>query len=308
MATDIAFALGVLTMLGPRVPLGLKVFLLALAIVDDLGAVLVIAFFYTSDISWAALGAGSVVLVMLMAMNRLNIRHPIPYAFFGILLWLAFLKSGVHATVSGVLLAMTIPARPSLDPQTLVERGRELLSALERTTNGRRKGLSGEQQAIVQEIEDGCDRVESPLQSLEHELHPWVTYFIMPVFALANAGVTVTPESVSLLHPVGIGVITGLVLGKLIGVSLFSWLSVRLNLASLPKGTTWPHLIGAALLAGIGFTMSLFVAHLAFRNDFFLQTAKASILIASMLAGTIGYAFLRIYTRTASTRDAPQET
>ncbi len=264
MATDIAFAIGILALLGNRVPIGVKIFLTAFAIVDDLGAVLVIALFYTAEISWMALGVGAFVLTILFAMNYFHIRHPIPYAAFGILLWLAFLKSGVHATVSGVLLAMTIPALPALDPQTLVKRGRELLSQLEGTNTGKKNSLTGRQQAIVQEIEDNCDAVESPMQSLEHGLHPWVTFFIMPVFALANAGVTVAGGSVSIFHPVGLGIILGLVFGKLIGVSLFAWLSVKLKMASLPEKTTWRHIYGSAMLGGIGFTMSLFISNLAF--------------------------------------------
>ncbi len=293
MATDIAFAVGILTLLGSRVPIGIKIFLLALAIVDDLGAVLVIALFYTSDISWVALGVGGIIFAALLVLNVLNVRHPVPYLAFGIFLWLAFMKSGVHATVSGVLLAMTIPARPSIDPKMLIERGTALLASLDKTFSGKKNTLTSNQQAIVQELEDTCDRVESPMQSLEHELHPYVTFFIMPLFALANAGVTISAESVSLVHPVGIGIISGLVLGKLIGISLFSWLSVRMRFATLPHGARFSHIMGTAALAGIGFTMSLFIAQLAFRNDFFLDTAKASVLTASTIAGIIG--FLSLY-------------
>jgi NhaA family Na+:H+ antiporter len=234
-------------------------------------------------------------------MNVLNVRHPIPYLVLGVLLWLAFLKSGVHATVSGVLLAMTIPARPGIDPQTLIRRGRELLGSLEKTTNSERTTLTGTQQAIVQELEDACDRVESPLQSLEHEFHPYVTYFIMPVFALANAGVTISSDSIALAHPVGVGIIVGLVLGKLIGISLFSWVSVRFRLARLPEGTRFAHIVGTAALAGIGFTMSLFIAQLAFRDEpFFLDTAKASILAASTVAGIVGFVSLYLIGRVNS--------
>lgn len=294
MATDIAFAIGILTLVGPRIPLGVKVFLTAFAIVDDLGAVIVIALFYTAELAWMPLAIGAVIVAILVTLNFFNVRHPVPYILLGIALWLAFLESGVHATISGVVLALTIPSVPATDPTSLITRANELLVKLGKTSSQRRRMLSSEQQALVQEIEDECDKVESPLQSLEHGLHPWVSFFIMPVFALANAGVTISAGSVSITHSVGLGIVLGLVLGKLLGISLFSWLSVRMGIASLPAGTSWRHIIGTALLGGVGFTMALFVANLSFDQQFYLDTAKASILVASCLAGIAGFVFLRV--------------
>ena len=292
MATDIAFAIGVLTLLGPRVPFGLKVFLTAFAIVDDLGAVLVIAFFYTAQLSWTALAAAGVITALLMFLNVAHVRSPLPYVILGVGLWLAVLSSGIHATIAGVILALTIPARPAIDPLTLLHRGRHLLDRLQSSPSRSKGGLTGDQQAIVQELEDACDQVESPMQQLQHRLHPWVTYFIMPVFALANAGVTITSE-MSLGHPVALGIILGLVLGKQIGITAFAWLSVRLGFAALPAGTTYRHIYGAAWLGGIGFTMSLFVASLAFDDRLLLEISKVGILSASLLAGGIGWVILR---------------
>jgi NhaA family Na+:H+ antiporter len=299
MATDIAFAIGVLTLLGPRAPFGLKVFLTAFAIVDDLGAVLVIAFFYTAQLSWVSLAVAGVITALLATLNLWNVRSPIPYVLLGIGLWLAVLSSGIHATIAGVVLALTIPSRPGIDPMTLLDRGRAYLDRLQATPDRPSGRLTAEQQAIVQELEDACDQVESPMQQLEHRLHPWVTFFIMPVFALANAGVTISDE-MSLGHPVALGVILGLVLGKQIGITLFSWVSVRLGLAALPSETTYRHIYGAAWLGGIGFTMSLFVASLAFGPGVYLEISKVGILTASLIAGVIGWLYLRWFTPPAT--------
>lgn len=292
MATDIAFAIGVLTLIGPRIPFGLKVFLTAFAIVDDLGAVLVIAFFYTADLSLTALLVAAAITVALAGLNAMHVRSPLPYALLGVGLWLAVLSSGIHATIAGVVLALTIPARPKIDPGTLLERGRALMERLESTTDATRGGLTGKQQAIVQELEDACDLVQSPMQQMEHRLHPWVTHFIMPVFALANSGVTITAD-MSLGHPVAVGIILGLVLGKQIGITLFSWAAIRFGLASLPRGTDMRHIYGAAWVGGIGFTMSLFVATLAFGNSILLEISKLGILSASVIAGLGGWLVLR---------------
>jgi NhaA family Na+:H+ antiporter len=214
----------------------------------------------------------------------------------GVALWLAVLASGIHATIAVVVLALTIPARSEIDPRTLLERGRALLDRLETTPSSMKGSLTGDQQAIVQELEDACDRVEAPMQQLEHKLHPWVTFFIMPVFALANAGVTISSD-MSLGHPVALGIIIGLVLGKLIGITSFSWLSVKLGVASLPAETTFVHISGAAWLGGIGFTMSLFVAALAFGQSSLLEISKLGILTGSLIAGLGGWTFLQWATR-----------
>lgn len=248
MATDIAFAVGVLALLGSRVPLALKVFVTAVAIVDDLGAVLVIALFYTAEIAWSALALAAIVFVALILVNRLGFRSVPLYALFGIVLWFAFLKSGIHATIAGVLLAMTIPAR-----------------------------------------QVATEQIQAPLTRLEHALHPWVAFFIMPVFALANAGVSLGGEiGATLTSPVTLGVILGLFLGKQIGILAAAWVSTRTGLAVLPRGVNLRQIWGVSMLCGIGFTMSLFIAGLAFTDAALLDSAKVGILAASLLSGAIG--------------------
>lgn len=255
MATDIAFVMGVMALLGRRVPLNLKVFMMALAIVDDVVAVVVIAFFYTAHIAWGALSIAAICLAALFALNRLAVRHPLPYVLLGLCLWAAILKSGVHATIAGVLLAMTIPCRT--------------------------------------ESQGSVRQVRSPLVSWERGLHPWVSFAVMPLFALGNAGITFHRSVfTSLLQPVPLGVVLGLFLGKPVGITIASWLAVRLRLGALPEGITWVQLNAAGWLGGIGFTMSIFVAGLAFSNGPLLDMAKLGIFTASILAGIIGSALL----------------
>jgi NhaA family Na+:H+ antiporter len=294
MATDIAFALGILALLGSRVPLALTVFLTALAIVDDIAAVLVIALFYTANIGWSAVAVALGCLVVLAAMNLLGVRWPLAYAAAGLVLWVAVLKSGVHATVAGVTLAFFIPARTRLDPTLFVTRGRELLDHFERSSRPGASILANEeQQAALHAIEESSEDVQAPLHRLEHNLHPWVTFLIMPVFALANAGVALRGDaSPDVASPVTLGVIVGLLLGKPVGIFLASWLAVRSGLAELPQRVTWQGIHGAAWLGGIGFTMSLFIGGLAFADPALLANAKIGILIASTLAGITGYALL----------------
>ena len=295
MATDIAFALGVLALLGPRVPLSLKVFLAALAIVDDLGAVLVIALFYTAEISWASLGAAALFLAGMATLNRLEVRRPGAYLLFGVGLWLAFLFSGVHATVAGVLAALTIPARTRIDTAGFLARGRYLMDEFDRVgVEGEDVLTSHDQQAVIQAMENACDAAQAPLQRIEHELQPWVAFGIIPLFALANAGVHLPADFVGALgHPVTLGVILGLVLGKPIGISLFAWLAVRAGVAARPEGVSWRALHGVSWLAGIGFTMSLFIANLAFPGGEMADEAKVGILSASIVAGVVGWLLLR---------------
>ena len=259
-ATDIAFALGVLLLLGERVPVALKVFLLSVAIFDDLGAIAVIALFYTEQISGPALLTAALFIVVLAALNRSGVVRPAAYLLVGVPLWVAVLKSGAHATLAGVILAFFIPIR----------------------SPGWEAGEAGD--------------LSSPLKSLEHALHPWVAFGILPVFAFANAGVPMTGLSVAdLLHPVPLGIALGLVLGKLVGVLAASWLAVRLGLASLPDEVRWPHMVGVSLLCGIGFTMSLFIASLAFEEAdlSFNGLDRLGILTGSLVAGVLGYALLR---------------
>jgi NhaA family Na+:H+ antiporter len=288
MATDIAFAVGIMALLGDRVPIGLKVFLTALAIVDDLGAVLVIALFYTGDISFVALGLAGVFLAGLICLNLLGARHPLPYALLGAALWAAFLKSGIHATMAGVLAAMTVPARTRLDPRAFLDDARSLLHVFE--AEGEAHILrSGRRQAAVAALEAACEHVQSPMQRLEHSLLPWVRVFIMPVFALANAGVALNPQFASAFSDrITLGIIAGLVIGKPLGIASISWLAVRLNLAELPGKVDWMQIIGAGILGGIGFTMSLFIANLAFGGSSGLDISKAGILTGSLIAGLIG--------------------
>jgi NhaA family Na+:H+ antiporter len=294
MATDIAFALGILALLGKRAPLSLKIFLTAVAIVDDIGAVLVIALFYTEKIVWASLTAAAVIFVALMALNRMGVRKPLPYALLGIALWVAFLKSGVHATVAGVLLAMTIPASTIIDRRGFLERAREYLDRFEE--EGIRNGNSfttKKQRALLQGIEDCTQGVEAPLQRLEHTLHPWVAYFIMPVFALANAGVDLRTDILAaLVNPITLGIIFGLVFGKQIGITFMAWLVTRIGLSKKIDGVTWRQIYGASMLAGIGFTMSLFISNLAFSDPVMLTNAKVGILVASFVSAGLGWIVL----------------
>ena len=305
MATDIAFALGVLALLGSRAPLSLKIFLTALAIVDDLGAVLVIAFFYTAELNLAALLAAAVLLVGLVALNRIGTRHPLPYVILGLALWVAFLKSGVHATIGGVLLAMTIPARQRIPASQFQEEGDYLMRRYAEAADADTGSLSSEQQAIVHTLEESCEAVQTPLERLEHALHPWVGFFIMPVFALANAGVGLSGEMLGLAFgsTITLGVIAGLVLGKQIGVTLFAWLAVRIGWAELPGNVGWRQVYGVAWLTGIGFTMSLFIAGLAFDSQVSLDSAKIGILAASLISGIGGWILLTRGSRPAEGGD-----
>jgi NhaA family Na+:H+ antiporter len=290
MATDIAFAIGVLALLGDRVPLGLKVFLTALAIVDDLAAVLVISVFYTSELHVAALAAAAVCIAVLFGINRMGFRSPLPYAVIGLVLWFAVLESGVHATIAGVMLAFTVPSAVAIDCDSFLAQVRESLNMFERAARNHKSVLNDEDQQIALEtLEDASERIQSPLLRMEQSLHPWVTFAIMPIFALANAGVPLPPDVLgSLGHPITLGVIVGLLLGKPLGIFLASWLAVRSRVASLPAGVTWGHIHGAAWLGGIGFTMSIFVAGLAFPDNASLSLAKIGVLAASLLAGVVG--------------------
>jgi Na+:H+ antiporter, NhaA family len=295
MATDIAFAIGVMALLGDRVPLGLKVFLTALAIVDDIAAVLVISIFYTANLAWGAIGVAAFCLLLALAANRLGVRHPLPYALIGAVLWMSVLQSGIHATIAGVLLAFTIPSRTAVNQREFLEHGRAVLDHFEKAAETEPIDILTdiEQQIAVEALEDACEKVQPPLHRLEYALHPWVTFLIMPLFALANAGVSFSGDlGKVVVQPITLGVVLGLVFGKPIGVTLASWLAVRLGLASLPPNISWKHIHGAGWLAGIGFTMSLFMTGLAFTNEAHLTEAKLGILIASLCAGIMGSVIL----------------
>ncbi len=260
MATDIAFALGVLALLGKRVPVSLKLFLMTLAIIDDLGAIIVIALFYSTDLATLSLVLAAICISALILMNRLGVSQLSPYLVIGSILWICVLKSGVHATLAGVVLALCIPLRPS-------------------------------------------NQQPSPLAALEHALHPWVAFAILPIFAFANAGVPMNGLSLqSFLHPVPLGIAAGLLAGKTIGVFGFTWLTIKTGLAKLPEGANWGQVLGVSVLCGIGFTMSLFVGSLAFIPEFseYAGMDRVGILTGSFLAALLGYAIFYLSSRKAA--------
>jgi NhaA family Na+:H+ antiporter len=311
MATDIAFALGTLALLGKRIPPALKVFLVALAIVDDLMAVLAIALFYSTGINWLALALGGVLLCGLLACNLMGMRRPFIYALLGFLLWLAIFQSGIHATIAGVLLAFTIPVRSRIDAQMFVRQSREALDAFEQgSAPGVGLVMDDQQQGAVRALETETEAIQTPLQRMEHALHVPVSFGIIPLFVLVNAGVALNASVLAhaLLSSVSLGVLIGLVLGKQVGITLFSWLVVKLKWAQLPDGVTWRHLYGVSWLGGIGFTMSLFIANLAFaeqQSSALLDQAKVGILLALVLASTGGYLILRVRKQNEHERDQP---
>lgn len=302
MATDIAFALGVVALLGNRIPKALIPFLLALAIVDDLGAVLIIAVFYTETIHTGALLAAGGCLAALIILNRAGIRHPLPYVLLGILMWVAMMKSGVHATLAGVLTALTIPARSSCDATVFAERMTLLTHdfirqiSLEKEDNPELNILRNSQkQLILNAYEDSIAKMESPLHRMEHTLHGWVSFLIVPIFALANAGIPIAFSELGaiLQHPVTLGITLGLVVGKTVGIFSFSLVVTATGISKLPEGIKLSHIGGVAMLAGIGFTMSIFIGSLAFAHQpELLLNAKIGIVLASLIAGVGGYAWL----------------
>ncbi len=303
MATDIAFAIGVIALLGSRVPTGLKVFLTALAIVDDIGAILVIALFYTESISTGWLFAALVPLAGLILMNRMRIDEPMAYLAVGSGLWICILYSGVHATIAGVIAALTVPAMAKIAPLEFANVCRIKIDEIEHLEVPGAHTLEDDaQQLCALDIQKAALKSTAPLQRLELALHPFSAFIILPLFALANAGIEWGGFDVG--SPVVLGVILGLVVGKPIGITFMSWVVVRSGLASLPKGVTWGHILGAGIIAGIGFTMSLFVANLAFGAGEVAGEAKAAILVASVIAGTLGYVYLTVYTAKTSSAAA----
>lgn len=298
MATDTAFAVGILALLGRRIPTALFAFLTALAIIDDLGAILVIAAFYTDTISFHALGFAALVLGVLIGCNAFGCRHPLVYTIGGGLVWLAMLQSGVHATVAGVLAALTVPARPKRGPQWFLRRTRKLLGEFESIEKASTHPILGEeeQHGVVEQVRKTAGTAMTPLRRWENALEHPVVLFVLPLFALANAGIATNPESLSATgtHVLGLGIILGLVAGKSIGITLFTWLALRLKLGGLPRDVNMRHIVGIGLLGGMGFTMSIFITGLGFAdNPETLVTAKTAILLASLLAGLSGYLWLR---------------
>ena len=303
MATDIAFSLAVIAVLGKKIPVGVRIFLTALAIADDLGAVLVIGLFYTKSISMGHLLMAALFLGAIALANLMWVRWTIVYAVLGILMWFAILKSGIHATVAGVLVAMFIPARGKYDTHTFINKVSTHLNAFQCGNNadadddlecGYTILLNKTHLNAVQNIEQACHEVETPLQRLEYAIHSWVSYLILPLFALANAGVVLKGISFteSIMHPVALGIMAGLVVGKPVGIMLFTWISVKMLKTELHHGVTWSHLAGAGILAGIGFTMSLFIAGLSFDTPQTMEIAKLGIILGSIISTVLGLGFL----------------
>jgi NhaA family Na+:H+ antiporter len=294
MATDIAFAIGALALLGSRVPMALKVFLTALAIADDIGAILVIALFYTAEVRIGWLVAAAAILLAMVVLNRRGEHKATPYLILAAALWFAFLNSGIHATVAGVLAALMIPATTRVDPRDFTRDARVSLDEIDRLEVPGAHPLEDDaQQVLALDVSRSATGTVPPLQVLESALHPFVTFVILPVFAFANAGVRLVGDTPFALDSVAIAIVVGLVIGKPVGITAASWLAIRAGLADLPDGVGWRQLIGAGALGGIGFTMSLFIANLAFATPVHAMSARAAILVASATAAVIGIAVLR---------------
>lgn len=308
MATDIAFAIGALSLLGARIPQSLLTFLIALAIVDDLGAVAVIAVFYTENINLLSLVYCALCTALLISLNLGGIRRPLPYALVGALLWAAMLSSGIHATIAGIIVAFVIPIKPKFEAKLFIDRVRQSAQKMEESTTINVDIIHNNRfRSLVAALDDGVRLVQAPAQRIEHKLHIPVAYLVIPIFALANAGIPVDFANFAqyLQHPITLGVLAGLVLGKPIGIAGFTYLAVKLGWAELPQGLGMKHIIGVGLLAGIGFTMSIFIADLGFYGkpeD--LLMAKTGILLASAIAGLGGF-FLLLFT---TQRDENTET
>jgi len=292
MATDIAFALGVLALLGRRCPLELRVFLLAVAVVDDLGVIFVIAVAYSESMELVQLGIAAGIVGAVVAANRLGINHSFVTAALGFLLWVAVLKSGVHATIAGVIMAALTPAKASYSRDDFADSSEQLMvdyrQALERDDLERCEVILGH----MEELSQGT---EAPLERLERLAHPWSSYVILPVFALANAGIEFSRGIISeaAASSVTVGLVVALSLGKLSGITAFPWLATRLGIAELPRGVSWGHVVGVGLLGGIGFTVAIFVTGLAFDRADLIEQSKIGILVASLLSGGVGYLVLR---------------
>ena len=313
MATDIAFSLGVLSMLGNRVPISLKIFLTTLAVVDDIGGILVIAIFYSTHIDFLLLAIAAGLLVILFAGGKLGIQTKIFYLGIGAFVWFLFLNAGIHPTIAGVLIAFCIPAKPVYAPSKYIKIIRGDINRFSREDEERltsRTILSKDQMNWLKEIETASDKVISPLQDMEDSLHPIVNYLIVPLFAFANAGIFLGDLDMgSLFDGVSLAIILGLVIGKFIGIFSFSWLTVKMKLAPMPEGTDWRQMASVSLLGGIGFTVSLFIANLSFGNGDpalipLLNNAKLGVVIGSFLAGLLGWFFLnRTLPKTAKNND-----
>lgn len=294
MATDIAFSLGVLSLLGRRVPLSLKIFLTAFAVVDDIGGILVIALFYSTEVAYGYLIAAAVLYVFLYYMGKFGMTQKIFFLSIGLVIWYLFLQSGIHSTISGVILAFVIPARPRLDAGKYINRIRDIITEFP-VASSDNIVLTNQQISTLKKVERASDYVISPLQSLEDNLHGVVAFFILPLFAFANAGVVLGGGG-DVLGSVSIAVAVGLLAGKFIGIFLFTWLSIKSKLVPMPAGMDWKNIAGISLLGGIGFTVSLFVANLSFAGDHpeLLNQAKFGVLVGTIVAGILGYVVLNL--------------
>jgi NhaA family Na+:H+ antiporter len=298
MATDIAFALGAVAIFGHKLPVNLRIFLAAFAIADDLGAVLVIAIFYTKEIVWSYLLVCAMLIFCLAIANLLWIRRTLVYAALGLAIWFFVLGSGIHPTVAGVIVSFFIPARGRYDTDRFLQNVNQIMEKFkcEEQSCGYSILLNQEHLQAVQSLELACHDVETPLQRLMHGLHPWVAFTILPFFALSNTGLNFHGVNISevAVHTVSLGILFGLVVGKPLGVMLFSFIAVKSKMGSLPKNVKWSHILGSAMLGGIGFTMSLFISDLSFSSVDMLTYAKMAILSASVLSAVIGITFLGI--------------
>lgn len=298
MATDTAFALGVLTIIRKHIPASLLAFIVGLAIVDDVGAILVIAIFYTEQISIMHLSSAFALIAFLAVANYAGVRQPVFYIIVSLVTWLMMLKSGVHPTVAGVAIALTVPARPKLASGKLLNKAKSIIKSMEEKPKSVDVLGSKKDHEQVLKVRDVAEGASTPLRRWEDALDLPVSLFILPLFALTNAGVVFSFSSFigSLQHPIGLGIISGLVLGKFIGISGACWLALRYKLGNLPGGVNFQHVVGASLITGIGFTMSTFIAMLGFDGQpEQLQYAKTAILIASVLAAVLGTLYLRIF-------------
>lgn len=302
MATDIAFSLGAVALFGKRLPIGLRVFLAAFAIADDLGAVIVIAIFYTKNIAWYYLVISLHFILALVLANLFWVRWLPLYLVLGLGTWLAVMGSGIHPTIAGVIVALTIPARGKYNTLKFVNEVKSIMDDFKchEELCKRKDNILLNQGHLnsVHTLEMACHNVETPLQRLERVLHPWVAYLILPLFALGNAGLSFEGMDItSIAHPISIGIILGLFIGKPLGITLLSFTAVKIGLASLPEKVKWSHITGASMLGGIGFTMSLFIADIAFTSSAFLNYAKLGTLSGSILAIICGIGFLSISSR-----------
>jgi len=304
MATDIAFSLGVLALLGSRVPVGARLFLLAVAIADDIGAIAVIAIFYTDDLNLGYLGLGVAVLALIAIATRVNIRSHILYAPLALIAWFCFLESGVHSTIAGVILGFLTPARPLYDNREFDRAAREIVDIF--PTHSDEPGFQEKVEYEARQLADVARESISPLSRPMPLPHNWSAFVIVPIFALANAGVSLAGIDLveSVTSRVALGVAIGLVAGKAIGVTGFAWLVVKLGLGRLPSGIGWQHMIGTATLAGIGFTVALFIGDLAFTDHTVIDLSKIGIFTGSIVAGVLGYLILR----STPNRTQPSET